>query len=192
MQVLFFLLVIISLAFAPYTNQPCTRPNGSTGTCHVQYSELRFTGPLLRATIRNHHTQHIIGGELELRPEGYGCILFFCAWQPGTTLLDPTCSWPGMSCSGEGHLIAPGESKTVEMDFTEALIEAGGTSGCCSNDGCCNLRGTATHKNGPDGEYAKIYMSFSCTLRAPYQCTVTQFEDEEVNPIDVEENLIDE
>jgi len=185
-------LVLISVAFAPYSNQPCTYRDGRTGPCHVQYSALRFTGPVLRATIKNTYNSPIMGGNLVLKPEGYGCILFFCAWQPGSELNDPTCTWPGMACSGE-NLIAAGESKTVEMDFTEALVEAGGTSGCCSNDGCCNLRGTAIHTNPQDGEYAKIFMSFSCTFKAPYLYTVSQFEeDEERNPIVVEENLIDE
>jgi len=190
MQALFFLLVIISVAFAPYTNQPCTSRDG-TGPCYVQYDELRFTGPLLRATIKNNYHTAIEGGDLTLIPEGYGCLAFFCAWQKGSTLKDPTCSWPGMSCPEKGNLIAPGESKTVEMDFTEALDEASATSGCCSHSGCCNLRGTAIHTNAQHNEYAKVFMSFSCTLKKPYECVVNKG-DEEGNPIEVvEENLIE-
>jgi len=191
MQALFFFLVIISVAFAPYQNRDCVNREGKTIPCHVQYSALRFTGPLLRATIKNHHHTAIIGGDLQLDPEGYGCVLFFCGWQAGTPLKDPTCSWPGMSCGGD-HLIAPGESKTVEMDFTQALDEASKTSGCCSKDGCCNLRGTATHSNAVDGQYAKIHMSFDCTLKKPYQCTVVEKVDENGNPIYEEEDLIAE
>jgi len=139
-----------------------------------------------------------MGGDLHLAPHGYGCLFFFCSWQPGTPLHDPTCSWPGMSCSGQGHLIAPGESKTVEMDFTDALVEAGGTTGCCSRDGCCNLKGTATHSNPQHGEYAKLDLSFLCNFVPPYVCNVAQFDEEgnpivvEENPIVVEENLIGE
>jgi len=108
--------------------------------------------------------------------EGHGCILFFCQWAAGPTLDDPTCDWSGFACDGQ-HILRPDvdNNKAVTMDFTEALLEAGATTGCCSNNAACGcmIRGTATFRNG-NGEYAKVYMEFTCSnLRGPnFNCRI--------------------
>jgi len=109
--------------------------------------------------------------------QGYGCLLFFCQWADGPTLDDPACSWPGFNCEGETILRPDLGQKDVTMDFRPALLEAGNTSGCCSNDrNCgCMLRGTATFRNS-NGEYAKVYIEFTCqNLKGPdtFNCKIS-------------------
>jgi len=121
----------------------------------------------------NHKEIAIIPGTLKMEPQGHGCFFGFCQWGDGTVTHDPTCSWPGMRCDQNTHILLPGESKEVFMDFTEALDSASGTTGCCSTDSSCgcNLRGLSTFNNARDGDYCKMYMWFQCNLNT-YVCSV--------------------
>jgi len=106
--------------------------------------------------------------------QGYGCLGPFCLWSDGPTLNDPACDWDGFLCDPDLNIIGAGETKEVSMDFRQALLEAGNTSGCCRNaPGCgCMIRGTATFKNA--AEYAKVYMEFTCVnLKGPvFDCRI--------------------
>jgi len=121
--------------------------------------------------------------------QGYGCVII-CFWANGATLNDPTCDWPGMECK-DSNVIIPvaGDSKDVFMDFRQALLEAGRTTGCCRNDPACRcmIRGTATFNQGtannPAEEYSKVYMEFTCaSLAGPnFGCSIPTFEEVEAD-----------
>jgi hypothetical protein len=57
-------------------------------------------------------------------------MLFFCGWQDGPVIDLPTCSFSGIECEGE-NILGPHDAKKLNVNFTEAVVTAGKTTGCC-------------------------------------------------------------
>jgi len=166
--VFFCLLVSVALAKS-WREELC---NGNQ-ECPMKFSGLHFEPGTAKLNfhIHNPHGTPIVGGTATLETEGHGCFFTFCAWQKGPTQTDDTCSYyESLGChpgSGNRIILNKDESRSVHMDFTPAVTIAAGTSGCCTNANTCGcmLRGTATLKNSQIGEYAKVYMEFTCNLK---------------------------
>eukprot|EP01123_Difflugia_compressa_P005955 TRINITY_DN18087_c0_g1_i1.p1 TRINITY_DN18087_c0_g1~~TRINITY_DN18087_c0_g1_i1.p1 ORF type:complete len:187 (-),score=31.64 TRINITY_DN18087_c0_g1_i1:22-582(-) len=166
--VLLCIFLLSPMVFGGWVQKTC---NGGS-VCPVQFDDMLFDGSILRATISQSSSTSLEAGQLTMTTEGHGCILFFCQWADGPTLDNPTCDWPGMTCSGN-QLFAPGVTqKDVHMDFRTALDDAKATTGCCTEDSkCgCKLRGTATFRNS-GGEYSVVYIEFTCDFDK-YICTL--------------------
>jgi len=142
---------------------------------------MEFTGgsPRLAMGVHNTGAKQYVGGTLHMTTEGWGCIVFFCQWGQGPTLLNETCDWG--FCHGEKIFLDPGQRKNNEVDFTDALTIARGTTGCCAvNNQCgCMIRGIATFHDG-NTEICKVSMGFRCNLQNLNQCVVVHNDAEEV------------
>jgi len=175
MQAAILCLLFVSSAIA-WKNLACKLPNGGTGPCPIQIQSMEFTGgtPNLAIKVKNTGAEEYVGGHLRMTTEGYGCILFFCSWQAGPTLLNTTCDWG--FCHPNGVFLLPHEEKTNSVNFTQAIIMAEKTTGCCTKNpecGDCILRGIATFLGVGNRELGVVEMSFFCDLKTRRNCKIT-------------------
>jgi len=163
-------LAVLVVVFAEWTELYCN----TNQECQIKFTEPHFVGPVLHVDAHNTGTTALQGGRLVMETQGYGCILFICQWADGPVLDNATCDWGW--CEDDGTLLQPGQHKRFTMNFTEALIEANNTNGCCSRDReGNNLRGTSIFTNN-GLETAAVFMSFYCDIRNLGPCTLETFE----------------
>jgi len=168
------LILVVIVAASAWENLRCSPGNAP---CPIQFKSLHFENTILMAEIVNTAAQKFVGGHLAMETQGHGCVLFFCGWSDGPVLNNETCDWG--FCKPGNVLVDPHETRIIQLDFRQALIQAQGTSGCCSKDSNCGciLQGVATFKDeGETKDIANVHMAFNCDLSAkgnPRNCAVT-------------------
>jgi len=163
-------LALVAFTHA-WKNLPCR-----TGTCPVQITQMAFQDPKtahLTIGFDNKGNEEYKEGTLRIYTQGHGCVLFFCSWADGPLLNNATCDW---GICTDGVFLHPGEKKSADINFHDALATAHRTSGCCSPsndcDGCI-IKGEATWFSSSGAEIAKVEMGFFCTLSTRNGCRVT-------------------